>query len=226
MTDLSVKYMGLRLKNPLIASSSPLTATAAHIEELARNGIGAVVLKSIFEEQISGEAAMMARYGNDSPEAADYLHAYLGADYMKGFIDLISEVKRKTDLPVIASINCMSKGKWVEYAGKIACAGADGLELNIFFMPDNETQASAEIESRYLGIIEAVTRSVDIPVSVKFSMRFTNIFHMMQTSFNRGVRELSSTTGFSNPISISIAWSMFRPAGSALRPSCINPCAT
>ena len=120
MTDLSVKYMGLRLKNPLIASSSPLTATAAHIEELARNGIGAVVLKSIFEEQISGEAAMMARYGNDSPEAADYLHAYLGADYMKGFIDLISEVKRKTDLPVIASINCMSKGKWVEYAGKIA----------------------------------------------------------------------------------------------------------
>ena len=188
MTDLSVKYMGLRLKNPLIASSSPLTATAAHIEELARNGIGAVVLKSIFEEQISGEAAMRARYGNDSPEAADYLHAYLGADYMKGFIDLISEVKRKTDLPVIASINCMSKGKWVEYAGKIACAGADGLELNIFFMPDNETQASAEIESRYLGIIEAVTRSVDIPVSVKFSMRFTNIFHMMQTSFNRGVR--------------------------------------
>ncbi|MFR7708201.1 MAG: hypothetical protein ACLUZZ_03670 [Alistipes inops] len=143
MTDLSVKYMGLRLKNPLIASSSPLTATAAHIEELARNGIGAVVLKSIFEEQISGEAAMMARYGNDSPEAADYLHAYLGADYMKGFIDLISEVKRKTDLPVIASINCMSKGKWVEYAGKIACAGGR-TELNIFFMPDNETRASAE----------------------------------------------------------------------------------
>ena len=188
MTDLSVNYMGLDLRNPLIASSSPLTATAAHIEELVRNGIGAAVLKSIFEEQISGEAAMMARYGNDYPEAADYLHAYLGADYMQSFIDLISEVKRSTDIPVIASINCMGKGKWVEYAGQIAAAGADGLELNIFFMPDNETQVSAEIEARYLGIIEAVTRTVDIPVSVKFSRRFTNIFHMMQASYNRGAK--------------------------------------
>lgn len=188
MTDLSVRYMGLRLENPLIASSSPLTATVGHIEQLVRGGIGAVVLKSIFEEQISGEAAMMARYGADYPEAADYLHAYLGADYLKGFIDLVSETKRKTGIPVIASINCMGRGKWVEYAGRIADAGADGLELNIFFMPDNETQASDEIEARYLGIIETVAQAVEIPVSVKFSMRFTNIFHMIQAAYNRGAR--------------------------------------
>ncbi len=93
-------------------------------------------------------------------------------------------------------------------------------------MPDNETQASAEIESRYLGIIEAVTRSVDIPVSVKFSMRFTNIFHMMQASFNRGVRGAVLYNRFFEPDIDIDSMGMFRPAGSALRPSCINPCAT
>lgn len=187
MIDLSVEYMGLKLKNPLIASSSPLTSTAGHIEELAAGGIGAVVLKSIFEEQIAGEASMLERY-NDYPEAADYLHGYLGADYMKGFFDLIGAAKKRTGIPVIASINCVRPGKWVEYAQRIADAGADALELNIFFLPQNERQSSDEIESRYLDIVETVTRAVCIPVSVKFSMRFTNIFRMMQESYNRGAK--------------------------------------
>ena len=130
MTDLSVSYMGLRLKNPLIAGSSPLTATADHIEDLARNGIGAVVLKSIFEEQITGEAAMVGRYSDYYPEAHDYLHAYLGANYMNSFTTLISEAKRRTDIPIIASINCMSEGKWLEFAGRITDAGADALVLS------------------------------------------------------------------------------------------------
>lgn len=185
MIDLSVEYMGLRLENPLIASSSPLTATAPQIEELAAAGIGAVVLKSIFEEQIAGEAAMLERY-TDYPEATDYLHGYLGADYMKGFFDLIADAKRHASIPVIASINCVSHGKWVEYAQRIADAGADALELNIFFLPRDERQSSAEIEERYLDIVDAVTQAVCIPVSVKFSMRFTNIFRMMQGAYNRG----------------------------------------
>lgn len=198
MIDLSVEYMGIKLKNPLIASSSPLTSTADQIEELAAGGIGAVVLKSIFEEQIAGETAMLERY-TDYPEAADYLHAYLGADYMKGFFDLIGTAKRRTDIPVIASINCVRPGKWVEYAQKIADAGADALELNIFFLPQDERERSDGIEGRYLEIVESVTKAVCIPVSVKFSMRFTNIFRMMQESYNRGAKGAVMYNRFFDP---------------------------
>lgn len=212
MIDLSVKYMGLTLKNPLIASSSPLTATADKIEELAKAGIGAVVLKSIFEEQISGEANMLERY-NSYPEAADYLHAYIGADYLQTFIDLIAECKRRTDIPVIASINCTSGGKWIEYARRIAEAGADALELNIFFLPVNANQSSEDIEAQYLSIAESVVKAVDIPVSVKLSMRFTNVVHMAQAIYNRGVKGAVFYNRFFEP-DIDIERMEYIPAGS------------
>lgn len=212
MTDLSVSYMGLRLKNPLIAGSSPLTATADHIEDLARNGIGAVVLKSIFEEQITGEAAMVGRYSDYYPEAHDYLHAYLGADYMNSFTTLISEAKRRTDIPIIASINCMSEGKWLEFAGRITDAGADALELNIFFLPESKDEASDKIEARYLSIIDKVARMVNLPVSVKFSVRFTNIFHMLQQAYTRGARGAVMYNRFFEP-DIDIERMEYIPAG-------------
>lgn len=217
MTDLSVKYMGLSLKNPLIASSSPLTATADKIEELARAGVGAVVLKSIFEEQISGEATMLERYSS-YPEAADYLHAYLGADYLQTFIDLIAESKRRTDIPIIASINCTSGGKWIEYARKIADAGADALELNIFFLPVNANQSSDDIEAQYLNIVENVAKAVDIPVSVKLSMRFTNIVHMAQAIYNRGAKSAVFYNRFFEP-DIDIERMEYIPADSISQPS-------
>lgn len=198
MTNLSVEYMGLTLKNPLIASSSPLTSTVDKIEELARSGIGAVVLKSIFEEQITGETAMLERY-NDYPEAADYLMRYVGSDYMKSFITLIGEAKKRTDIPIIASINCANEGKWTEYAKAIADAGADALELNIFLMPVSEKQSSEEIERQYLRIVETVTAAIAIPVSVKLSMRFTNITHMAQEIYNRGAKGVVLFNRFFEP---------------------------
>lgn len=198
MTDLSTEYMGIILRNPLIAASSPLTATADRIEQLADNGIGAVVLKSIFEEQIIDESITLERY-NDYPEAFSYMSAYIGAEYLRSYTTLVSEARRRTDIPIIASINCFKDGSWVEYAREIENAGANALELNIFFMPRNDGQTSAELENAYLDIIESVAGSVCIPVAVKFGMRFTNIFKMMQDSYNRGAKGAVLFNRFAEP---------------------------
>lgn len=185
--DLSVSYMGLKLDNPLIASSSPLTASIGKIVELERAGIGAVVLKSIFEEQIAGKAEMLGRY-SDYPEAADYLRAYVGSDYLSGFNTLIKQAKSRTSLPVIASINCVSAGNWIRYARDIEEAGADAIELNIFFLPTDAGQSSEGIEERYLATAAGVAESVSIPVSVKLSMRFTNVLRIISEAHKRGIR--------------------------------------
>ena len=217
MKDLSTEYMGLKLRTPLIVSSSPLTASAAQIGELAAHGAGAVVLKSIFEEQITGETAMLDRY-HDYPEAADYLRAYVHEDNLNRYTNLIADAKRCSDIPVIASINCSSRGKWIDYAVKMAEAGADALELNIFFLSPDRTLSSSDIEARYLEIIEGVVRQVSIPVSIKFSMRFTNIFHMIQEAYNRGARGAVLYNRFFEP-DIDIDSMSYVPAGDLSSPS-------
>lgn len=198
MTDLSTEYMGLILRNPLIASSSPLTATIEGIERLADSGIGAVVLKSIFEEQIVDESIMLERY-NDYPEAFAYMNAYISAEYLRNYTRLIDEARQRTNIPIIASINCFRNGSWVEYAREIEDAGANALELNIFFMPRPDDRTSDELEQSYLEIIESVSHSVGIPVAVKFGMRFTNIFRMMQESRNRGAQGVVMFNRFFEP---------------------------
>lgn len=185
--DLSVKYMGLELKNPLIASSSPLTAEIDKIKELEKAGIGAVVLKSIFEEQITGVTEMLNRY-SDYPEAADYLRGYVGSGYVSRLTSLVETAKKQTSLPVIASINCAGEGKWIEYARTIEKAGADALELNIFFLPTSPSETSLSIEKRYMDIAEKVVETVSIPVSVKLSRKFTNILHITDGLYNRKVK--------------------------------------
>lgn len=196
--DLKVKYLGLDLKNTLIASSSPLTANIGKIKELYRNGIGAVVLKSIFEEQITGEAAVLQRY-NDYAEAAAYLRTYVANDYMKGFVELIKDTKESTDIPVIASINCATEGKWVDYALKIQEAGADALELNIFFLPNDPKIEGGDIVDKYLHIIQTIVSLVKIPVSVKLSLRFTNILNVTQQIYYRKAKGVVMYNRFFEP---------------------------
>ncbi len=130
-----MKYLGLELNNPIVAASSPLTSSLERIERLAAAGVGAVVLKSVFEEQIAGEAAFRQHY-DDAPEAADYLREYLGEDYLQGHLELIRAARTATRVPVIASINCVGTGAWVDYARRIEQAGADALQLNIAVLPD------------------------------------------------------------------------------------------
>lgn len=198
MINLKTEYLGLELKNPLIASSSPLTASIERIEELYRSGIGAVVLKSIFEEQITGEATVLQRY-NDYAEAAAYLRTYIANDYVKGFVELIRESKKRTDIPVIASINCATEGKWMDYARKIQEAGADALELNIFFLPTNPKVEGNDIVDKYLHLIEKIVSSLDIPVSVKLSLRFTNILNITQQIYFRRAKGVVMYNRFFEP---------------------------
>jgi dihydroorotate dehydrogenase (fumarate) len=187
MKNLETTYLGLKLTSPVIAASSPFTSKVDRIAKLADAGIGAVVLKSIFEEQIAGEAASLERY-SDYPEAADYLSRYVGADYVGGFITMIEQLKKEVAVPVIASINCTSNGAWIDYARTIEQAGADAVELNIFIQPHTATLTGAEVEVLYGQIVESVVAQVSIPVSVKLASRFTNVFNVAETLYDRGAR--------------------------------------
>ncbi|WP_417014011.1 dihydroorotate dehydrogenase-like protein [Alistipes sp.] len=187
---MKATYLGLELGSPVVVSSSPYTATLANIEKCAAAGAGAVVLKSIFEEQILHHAAAL-EHTSDSPygDAGDYLQRYLGEDYKAGFLQLIADARRATSIPVIASINCVAAGdEWIEYASAMAEAGASALELNIFIQPVDAARSSQELERLYVEIARRVCTAVRIPVSVKLAMRFTNVVAAVAALESVGVR--------------------------------------
>ena len=196
--NLKSKYLGLDLENPVIIASSPFTASLDKIEDMERAGAGAIALKSVFEEQIEGESEYLARF-QDYPEAADYIREYVGDNYIQGHLRLIEQAKKNIRIPVIASINCMSNGKWIEYAKKIEAAGADALELNIYLLPTHQNQKAEEIEKNYLEIISSVTQAVNIPVAVKLAPRFTNVLNIAQQIYNRRAKGIVMFNRFMEP---------------------------
>ena len=162
MIDLSTTYMGLRLRNPLIVGASGLTGTVAGLREMEKAGVGAVVLKSIFEEEIAAEyaeALTAARAKGMSLESYDYFDYQVRGDVVAGYVDFIRQAKARLSIPVIASVNCTYSHEWVSFAKEIEGAGADGLELNMFFLPSDLTRSSAEREKEYLLIIERVLQN-------------------------------------------------------------------
>ena len=188
--NMKATYLGLELASPIVVSSSPYTAMLSNIQHCAEAGAGAVVLKSIFEEQILRHAASLEGY-SDSPygDAADYLQRYLGEDYKAGFLQLIADARQAVSLPVIASINCVAVGdEWISYAATMAQAGASAIELNIFIQPVDVSRTSQELERLYVEIAQRVCRAVKIPVSVKLSMRFTNIVSVVSALEGVGVK--------------------------------------
>ncbi len=184
MADLTTKYLGLTLRNPLIAGSSGWTDNLQSLKQLEANGCGAVVLKSLFEEEIVRELkANMTRMTNDSflyPETVDF---YEQNEFPKQstdeYLTLIENAKKELSIPVIASINCMTPGQWTYFPKKIEAAGADALELNLFILPADFNRSSAENEKVYFDIISAVKKQVKIPVSVKLSSYFSSFAKMM-----------------------------------------------
>ena len=173
MADLKTTYMGLQLKNPIIAGSSNLTGSIDKIRELEDNGISAIVLKSIFEEQISMEIGSIGQDAMAHTEGYDYISQYTKQFNVEKYLNLIRDAKEKTNIPVIASINCVSDGEWVSFAEKITSAGADALELNIFLLPGDFKKEADTIEKSYFDIIKAVSDQTNIPISVKISSYFT-----------------------------------------------------
>ncbi|HLF36253.1 MAG TPA: hypothetical protein VI583_18550, partial [Cyclobacteriaceae bacterium] len=179
--DLSTKYMGLNLRNPVIVGSSGLTANPARIMQLEKAGAGAVVLKSLFEEQILVDRGKLVSQDEMYfwyPEAVEFISDSLKDSGIDAYLQMIASVKKSVSIPVIASINCVTDKEWPSFAGEIEKAGADALELNIAIFPFNKDLTSKEIEDRYVSILRAVKKEISIPVAVKLGPYFTNLFHI------------------------------------------------
>ena len=181
--DLTTNYMGLKLKNPIIIGSSGLTNSVEKIEKLENSGAGAVVLKSLFEEQLHVDRDKLIEQDKQYfwyPEAIDYINNYSKEFGIKEYSDLIKNAKKNIDIPIIASINCISAGEWILFANRIEDAGADALELNVSLLPSDETRSSEENEKIYFNIIEKVKAKVSIPVSLKMSFYSSGLARLIQ----------------------------------------------
>jgi dihydroorotate dehydrogenase (fumarate) len=201
MPNLETKYMGLKLKNPIVVASSGLTNSIDKIKDLENAGAGAVVLKSIFEEQINNEVSHLINRDpqNLYPEAEDYIWNYTRNNSITRHLNLLSEAKKETEIPIIASINCMSASEWTIFAKDFENAGADALELNLFFVPTNRLKTSEEIEQLYFKILSEVKKNVNIPVSVKIGFYYTNMIAMADRLVAHGADALVLFNRFYEP---------------------------
>jgi dihydroorotate dehydrogenase (fumarate) len=181
MADLTTNYMGFKLKNPIIAGSSGLTKSLDNIKLLEKNGAAAVVLKSLFEEQIMHEINKVYSESQkifSYPEAEDYISNYSKGKDVGEYLQLISDAKKSVSVPVIASINCATASEWIHFAKLIENAGADGLELNIFILPSDPMREGAQNEQIYFDIVTKVMKQISIPVAIKMSYYFSGLAKM------------------------------------------------
>ncbi len=202
MSNLETTYLGLKIKNPLVAASSGLTSSVEKIIELEKAGIGAVVLKSVFEEQINNEVSSMLEKDQQNmgyPEAEDYIKGYLRDNTINKHIDLLQEVKKAVDIPIIASINCVSSDEWTTIAKDFQEAGADAIELNIFYVPTDRNEKPGEVEQLYINILKKVKSDISIPVSVKFGLYHSNIVGMADKLLANGASGIVMFNRFYEP---------------------------
>ena len=171
---LSTRYAGLTLKNPIIIGSSGLTNTAEKNKELEKAGAGAIVLKSLFEEQISKQSDWLLE-DSDYPEASDYIRHYVQSHQVTDYINLIQESHRQCNIPIIASINCYEPGTWIDFAHQVEMAGASAIELNLFIL-QTEIHAKTDLGlEKYIRILQQIKEKVNIPVIIKIGKHFDNI---------------------------------------------------
>jgi dihydroorotate dehydrogenase (fumarate) len=202
--DLTTRYLGLSLKSPLVAGASPLTGEVDNIRRLEDLGAGAVVLPSIFEEQIERDEQLiehMGTIGVDSyPEALTYFPA--AASYRIGpahYLDVLHHAAAATDIPIVGSLNGITDHGWVNYAGQMEQAGAAALELNIYFIPADPDVPGHEVEQRYITILKAIKQAVKIPVAVKLSPYFSAMGHMATQLVEAGADGLVLFNRFYEP---------------------------
>lgn len=198
--NLEMDYLGLRLSNPLMASSSGLTANMESIMSLAEAGVGAIVLKSIFEEEIMGKTLAEEKNYNTSghPEADLYAHKISFEHQIARYIELLHQAKKQLAIPVIASINCSLHGEWLDFAKRLEDEGADALELNLAIIPDSIEQSPMDIEKKYVKIVEKVSEKLSIPLTVKLGAMFTNPAYLAAGLARAGARGVVLFNRFQN----------------------------
>ena len=180
MINLETKYAGLTLRNPLIIGSSGLTNNAEQNKKLEEAGAGAIVLKSLFEEQIELQSNALQQ-NSDYPEAIDYIYNYVKANQLNSYLELIQKTKKLCTIPIIASINCYKSDAWIEFARQIEAAGADALELNVFLLETDLTYDYQQTLDLYIQLIRKVKETVSIPIMVKISKMVGNIPALVHT---------------------------------------------
>ncbi|MDR1182467.1 MAG: dihydroorotate dehydrogenase-like protein [Bacteroidales bacterium] len=193
MTNTDCKYMGLSLKSPVIVGSCGLTNSIEKMQKMEEYGAGAIVLKSIFEEQITNEVLQSVEnthFDVSYHDASDYIKGYTQMASYEKYTNLIRNAKKELSIPVIASINCSSDGDWVTYAKRIEDAGADALELNIFFLPTDFNRNGADNEELYFKIIEGVKSAINIPIALKTGYYFSGLARMLQSLSYTGISGL------------------------------------
>ncbi len=195
--------MGLKLKNPIIAGSSGLTNSLKDIKELEENGAGAVILKSLFEEEIRIELEKdLQRMSKESflyPETLDFYDTYDVEDTLTNYLKLIRDCKQEVSMPVIASINCVTASKWPYYASTLQDAGADGLELNVFVLPSNLNSSVEENEKLYFDIVDEVKKQVSLPMALKISYYSSNLASLIQRLSATGIAGIVLFNRFYSP---------------------------
>ncbi len=201
MSILSTEYMGLTLKNPLVVASCSLTKKRDGVKKCAEAGAGAIVLKSLFEEQIDFEIKDMEKHLMPywHPEALDYVQQMGMSFGPNEYLKLIEETKKAVPVPIIASLNCISPKWWITYAKQIVEAGADALELNIAIMPSDPNRTGTEIEDIYVKIVNEVKPHISIPFAVKIGPYFSSLAHLANRLSREGAAALVLFNRFYQP---------------------------
>jgi dihydroorotate dehydrogenase (fumarate) len=212
--DLSTKYLGLSLKNPVVVASCGLTKTVDQIKKCEEAGAGAVVMKSLFEEQIREMDSGLKASAEMHTEALDYLRAEIEMQFgPRDYLETIQQVKKSVAIPVIASVNCYSAKWWISYAQQIEAAGADALELNIFVFPYHLETSGYNIENAYIEILQAVKQNVNIPIALKLSPYFTALGNLAGKLDKLGADALVLFNRFVQPeVDIAKIQSSFKPS--------------
>ncbi len=204
MVDLTTTYLGLTLKNPLVASASPLSQKMNTVRQLEESGIAAIVMHSLFEEQIIRESLRthqdLIRGTEAFAEALDYFPKFgaysIGPD---SYVDHLRNIKLATEIPIIGSLNGVSPGGWTDYAQKIEQAGADALELNLYYLATDPDITSAELEDRYISLVSDIRERVQIPLAVKLSPFFTALPNIARRLVDAGADGLVLFNRFYQP---------------------------
>src|SRR5574344_682475 len=193
--NIKTKFMGFDINSPIIVGSCGLTAKIDDLKKIETAGAGAIILKSLFEEQISQEMNVNIRVYSSSfsgyPEAYNYIQEHTKTNIVENYLSLIKEATKELKIPILASINCISASEWISFAQQIENAGADGIELNMFVLPSDVNVTEEDIERLYEDTIQTIRRATSLPISLKISPYFTAMTRVAQKISWLGIKNLN-----------------------------------